>query len=121
HFYDCQIRTALEELRPELVIGEIAQFYELLTVEACRDLGIRYIVPTSARYPTGRFVCCDFDTLDVVGGSGEVPSEEELTSFVHQLVARSIIPDYMKGVASGRKVRGTWRHRQDWAYKALQY
>ncbi len=119
--YDREIRRALAELEPEIVIGEASQFYELLTVEACRDCGIRYIVPTSARYPTGRFVCCEFDTLDVVGGSGEVPSEEELSRFARQLARLDIVPDYMKLAGSGFGSNGAWKQWRDWAYKAFQY
>lgn len=119
--YDCHIRRVLRETQPELVIGEATQFYELLTIEACRDLGVRFIAPASARYPTGRFVCCESDTLNIVGGSGEIPGEEELNKFVDQLASRTIVPDYMRAVAAGAKETAVWRDGRDWAYKAVQY
>jgi hypothetical protein len=119
--YDLHIRRVLEEIEPEIVVGEATQFYELLTIEACRDSCIPYIVPASARYPTGRFLCYSYDTLDVVGGSAEVPAKTEIDAFVRLLSERAIVPDYMKGVASGVKSRTIWEHRRDWAYKAVQY
>ncbi len=119
--YDSRIRQVLKDAQPEIVIGEATQFYELLTIEACRELGILYIAPASARYPTGRFVCCESDTLDIVGGSGEIPGEEELNRFVDQLARRTIVPDYMKAVAAGVKEAAVWKDGRDWAYKAIQY
>jgi hypothetical protein len=119
--YDQHIRAALAQFQPELVIGEATQYFELLTIEACRDARIPYIVPTTARYPTGRFVCLLYDTLDVVGGSAEIPGNEELRDFVSRVANRAIVPDYMKGVQSGKKPASDWRTRRDWAFKAVQY
>lgn len=119
--YDSHIRRVLKQTQPDIVIGEATQFYELLAIEACRDFGIGYIAPASARYPTGRFICCEADTLDVVGGSGEAPAGEELSRFVNQLVGRTIVPDYMKAVAAGKRESRAWKNGTDWAFKALQY
>lgn len=119
--YDRQIRLALEEIRPEIVFGEATQFYELLTIEACRDAHIPYIVPATARYPTGRFLCHTYDTLDVIAGSGERPAPAEIETFVRLLSGRAIVPDYMKNVASGKESRSLLRQQRDWAYKAVQY
>lgn len=61
-FYIEQLKILLDIYRPDLVIGETTQFYELLLVELCLEQGIPYLNPVSTRYPVGRFEFLLYDT-----------------------------------------------------------
>lgn len=61
-FYIEQLKSCLDRYKPDLVIGETTQFYELLLVELCLEQGIPYLNPVSTRYPVGRFEFLLYDT-----------------------------------------------------------
>jgi len=95
-YYYEKFFAILKEVMPDLVIGESTAFYELLIVDACRNLGIRFLHPSSCRYPTGRFSFYLNDTLEPYLGSGEELSDEAADAIIASISQRKIVPDYMK-------------------------
>lgn len=119
--YDRHIRHILGDVRPDMVFGESTQFYELLCVAACRDMGIPYFVPTSSRYPAGRFVFQCYDTLQIAGGSGDTVSDDEIDAFLKRITGGEVVLDYMKVVATSKTRRSRWKQILDWTQKGLYY
>jgi hypothetical protein len=119
--YDRQIRRILEEVRPDIVFGESTQFYELIAIEAAKDLGIPYYVPTTSRYPSGRFLFQRYDTLEIVEGSGDTVTDAEVDAFLKRITGGEVVLDYMKVVTTSKTRRSKWRQIQDWTHKGMLY
>ena len=98
HPYNERIRRILETVRPDVVFGEATQFHEQLTLEAARQLGIRFLSPGGTRYPVGRLHFFDYDTLDPVGGDGANLTDAELATMLDSIVERKVVPSYMEVV-----------------------
>ncbi|PTU32369.1 hypothetical protein [Stenotrophobium rhamnosiphilum] len=94
-YYRRKIAEVLSDWAPDLVIGEVALFHELITAHLCRDRGIRYVHPVAARYPAGRFFICDYDTQEVHCGSGDEMTAEDASALAELISTRSIVPFYM--------------------------
>lgn len=94
-FYNDQIRTLLDEIKPFIVFGEATQFYELLAIKNAKLLNILYLSPCAARYPPGRMCFYAFDTLECFGGSGFVPPDEQINELIFNVGRRKVIPTYM--------------------------
>ncbi len=92
HYYE-QIKKRLIEIRPDLVVGGLTHFHELLTVEVCREWAIPYVVPVSAGESSGRFFCYRANTLETVAGSGERPQTNEIADYIAKHAGSSIAPD----------------------------
>lgn len=95
HYYD-KIYEYINDIKPDVVFGESATFYELLTIEICKRFNILYLHPVTCRYPIGRFSFYKYDTLEPFGGCGEFMSIHTATSLVESISNRKIVPDYMK-------------------------
>lgn len=95
-YYYERFFAILKEVMPDLVIGESTAFYELLIIDACRKLGIRFLHPSTCRYPTGRFAFYEYNTLEPCRGSGEELSDEAADEIIASVSQRKVVPDYMK-------------------------
>ncbi len=95
-YYYEKFSAILKEIMPNLVIGESTTFYELLIIDASQKLGIRYLHPSTCRYPTGRFSFYQGNTLEPYRGSGENLSDEAADAIIASISQRKIVPDYMK-------------------------
>ncbi|MBO3115230.1 hypothetical protein J4050_00630 [Winogradskyella sp. DF17] len=96
YYYYNEIGTILDQVKPDIVFGESTAFHELLTIAQCKKRSIRYLNPSSCRYPVGRFSFYEYDTLNPYKGSGEQLPLEEAEDVVDQIVNRAALPDYMK-------------------------
>lgn len=96
HPYNQRILQILKTVKPDVVFGEPTQFHEQLTLENARSLGIRFLSPSSTRYPPGRLHFFDYDTINPIGGEGRDLSDAELENMLSAIVNRQVIPSYME-------------------------
>ena len=62
-YYEKKTLDILLKWQPDVVIGEATLFHELITIEICKKLNIKYISPNATRYPVGRLVFFKNDSL----------------------------------------------------------
>ena len=94
-YYRARLNAGLDELLPDVVIGEASLFHELIVAKLCKDRGLPYIHPFSARYPAGRFFALLHDTQDLAAESGDVLSESDAARAAEEIGSRSTVPFYM--------------------------
>lgn len=116
YYYFDQIKSIIDDFRPDVVFGESAVFHELLTGKYCKYLGIKYLNPLPCRYPTGRFSFYLYDTLEPYKGSGELLSREKVVSIIDNIVHRKISPDYMKPLEMNKYERVANRLKKTLGY-----
>jgi hypothetical protein len=107
HCYNQNILRTLQEIRPDVIFGEPTEFHELLTLENARTLGIRFLFPSSTRYPVGRLHFLDYDTLYPVGGAGHELTDSEAEVMLNAIVHRTVIPTYME-VSQQSRLKKEW-------------
>ncbi len=90
HYYYEHIQRLLQEIRPDLVIGGMTHFHELLAMEACRESAIPYIVPVSAGESLGRFFCYRANTFETVAGSGAFPRPNAVADYIAKHAASRV-------------------------------
>ncbi len=90
HYYYQSIAKLLREIRPDLVIGGMAQFHELLCIDACREFGILYISPVSAGDASGRFFCHRWNSPETIGGCEDIPERNEVAGYIHRHASGAI-------------------------------
>lgn len=95
-WYHREIEQLIEEIQPDLVFGESTLFHELLVIDACKRRDIKYLHPSSCRYPTSRFSFYLYDTLIPFGESGDQFLDEEAMLTVESIAKRKKLPDYMQ-------------------------
>jgi len=95
-YYYNQIKEIINNIKPDVVFGEIAAFHEFLTIKICKENKILYLHPTTCRYPTGRFSFYKYNTLEPFGGSEEQMDDENVKQVINNITERKTIPDYMK-------------------------
>lgn len=98
-YYTRAINDALDELSPDVVIGEPTLFHELLIISECRARKIPYLHPTMTRYPGGRFNILDCDTQNVAIASQEQWSEEKVVELASSIAGGRSLPSYMRSVS----------------------
>lgn len=95
-YYRDRLAAVLDTVRPEAVIGEATLFHELILIKLCRQRGIEYLNPTSARYPDGRFFMLRYDTQRVAAESGESLPGAETQRIAEAIAQRAVSPYYMR-------------------------
>ena len=85
YYYDEKINDLLLKIEPDIVFGESTAFHELLTINNCKKLNIKYLNPSSSRYPKGRFAFYENDTLKPFEGSKEEMSEYEINQLISEI------------------------------------
>lgn len=93
-YYEKKIERILLDIKPDLVIGESTLFHELLTIGLCKKHNIKYVTPSSCRYPTGRFSLYKDGTLNVYDEKQCETTEQDLIT-INAIVNRQSTPDYM--------------------------
>lgn len=91
-FYDNQIRILVEEIKPDVIIGEATLFHELLAINIAKESGTPYLFPTSIRYPTDRIGFHLGDTQEIVCGSGDKVEDHEVTKLIEIYARRGSVP-----------------------------
>ena len=81
YYYYLKIKSFLEHIKPDLVVGESTLFHELITIFLCKKMNIPFVHPTGARYPSGRFQLFKDDTQNIAASSGESWDRIGLMSF----------------------------------------
>lgn len=105
-YYERRIGQALDQLAPDVVIGEPTLLHELLTIAECRRRQIPYLHPTMTRYPGGRFNVLDADTQNPVAGSNETWPAERLADLAARISEGRSLPSYMaKPTAMAARMR----------------
>ncbi|WP_341237705.1 hypothetical protein, partial [uncultured Limnobacter sp.] len=120
-FYANRIAVALDDLNPDVVIGEPTLMHELLTIEECNRRNIPYLHPTMTRYPAGRFSILSGATqVPLMVNHNSLPSTQLLEQ-AKGIVAGSSLPSYMKKPSSfgapkhaARKILGQSRVSLGW-------
>ncbi|MBQ0929631.1 hypothetical protein [Ideonella alba] len=109
--YAAEIARALDDWRPDLVVGECTLFHELLAIEACRARGIAFVHPCANRYPAGRFALFQGDTQLPAAGSGERWPADQLADLAERIASNRELPFYMRRPGTAERA---WR-RVQWA------
>lgn len=94
-FYARRVAEALDQLRPDAVIGEPTLMHELLTEAECRQRAIPYLHPTMTRYPGGRFNLLAGDTQIPAMASGETWPRDRLDALASAISEGRSLPSYM--------------------------
>lgn len=94
-FYIRRVSDALDQLRPDAVLGEPTLMHELLIIDECRRRGIAYLHPAMTRYPGGRFNVLDGDKQTSVLGSGEAWPRDLLLDVALRISEGRSLPSYM--------------------------
>ena len=94
--YQRHIASALETLKPDVVIGEPTLFHELLAIAACQTAGIPYLHPTMNRYPAQQFSILDADTQVPAVRSGDIWDASAIDALAQAVCSDAIQPSYMK-------------------------
>ena len=94
HYRD-QINQCLEELKPDVVFGESTLFHELLVINACKRQKIRYLHPSSTRYPKNRFSFYLYDSQVPFQGSQEKIPKDAAIEIIDSINRRDSLPDYV--------------------------
>ncbi|MFV8226341.1 hypothetical protein [Christiangramia aquimixticola] len=94
-WYEDKIEAIIDEINPDLVFGESTLFHELLVIKSCKKRDIRYLHPSSCRYPKNRFSFYNYDTLTPFGFSNDKLSIEDAKETAHAIGKRLALPDYM--------------------------
>jgi hypothetical protein len=110
--YWSAIDARLDAIAPDVVFGEPTQFHELITIELARRRNIPYLYSSATRYPTGRTVFHAYDTIETLGGSGDVLSPAEAQRMREDVVNRRVVPTYMAARRT-TPARRIWRHWRD--------
>ena len=91
-YYAERIAAVLDEVRPDIVVGESTLFHEQLVIEAARERSIPYLFPTSVRYPVNRIGFLAADTQETVFGSGDVLPAAEVDALLEIYARRGQVP-----------------------------
>ncbi|MDP4491809.1 hypothetical protein [Vibrio sp. AH4] len=95
YYYYQSIKSYISKFKPNFVIGESTLFHELITIEVCKELGVKYITPSTCRYPVGKFSLYVNGTLDVLNYR-DCMVENYHYQMIEDVVCRNKTPDYMK-------------------------
>lgn len=106
NYYYENILSFLKREKAICVFGESTLFHELLTIEACKELGIMYLHPTSCRYPAGRFSFYQYDTLIPFNENVDFKVEPSDIELANSISRREVVPDYMAQKPS--KIQTYW-------------
>ena len=96
YYYNKKIEKILIAIKPDVVFGESTAFHELLTIENCKKLNIKYLNPSTSRYPKGRFAFYEYDTLKPFIGSNDSIDRNEINQIIENITEHKTLPDYMK-------------------------
>lgn len=107
-YYYNEINTVLNNIAPDLVIGECTLFHELMTCFICKKLNISYIHPAGSRYPPGRFQIFMSDSQEVAISSNDSWSNESMDAFILSVNSGNIRPEYM---AKANSLRAIFRYK----------
>lgn len=94
-FYARRVAEALDQLRPDAVIGEPTLMHELLIVAECYQRAIPYLHPTMTRFPIGRFNVFKSDTQIPFIGSGDAWPRDRLVELAGAISNGRSLPSYM--------------------------
>lgn len=94
YYYD-EIKAFLTKVMPCVVFGESTLFHELITIEVCKEVGIKYLHPTSCRYPSGYMSFYENDTLIPFDESKDFTVKSEDNELAFAIANRQVKPDYM--------------------------
>ncbi len=103
--YRARIGQAIEEFRPDLVIGESTLFHELITIGLCRAAGILYVQPMGTRYPRGRFSLLAYDTQVPAIESGDSWTDAQARDLAQRIASGTEVPAYMRVPGRAEKMR----------------
>jgi hypothetical protein len=93
--YNDWIATTLDDVKPDVLIGEPTLFHEQIALRNCRSRGIPYVYPAMCRYPRGRFAVLDGEYEIPLGGSGEAWDAARLGEEIDLIASGKTIPVYM--------------------------
>jgi hypothetical protein len=94
HYSDWIAKT-LDNIAPDVVIGEPTLFHEQIALWHCRSRGIPYLHPAMCRYPRNRFAVLDGEHEIALGGSGEAWDTARVAEEVDRIASGRTIPVYM--------------------------
>lgn len=111
HYQGC-IARAIDDLAPDVLVGEPTLFHEQLILAEARRREIPYLHPTMSRYPAGRFTIFDGDSQNPMHRSGEVWDARRLGAAVEALVGGGSIPTYVQVPDRLEGLRRRWFRAQ---------
>jgi len=103
-YYAEQIAAILDQVSPDIVIGESTLFHEQLSIEGALDRKIPYLFPTSVRYPVNRIGFLAADSQKPVFGSGDVLPRAEVDSLLEIYARRGQVPLFYTALGETRAV-----------------
>jgi hypothetical protein len=84
-YYYNEIKKILLKVKPDLVVGESTLIHELLTIDLCKKLKIRYLFMQSARIFVNRLCFYDSDYLKYSFGERKKLSNRKLNNIIKNI------------------------------------
>lgn len=94
-YYADKVEGIIENIDPDVVVGECTLYHELLTIQACKRRNIMYLHPSSCRYPVGRYSFYTWDTLAPYAFDNEAPPLDKCLEIANTIAERRSKPDYI--------------------------
>lgn len=95
-YYQNAIDSILDDVKPDVVIGESTLFHELMAIAWCKRNGVPFLNPSMVGYPSGRFSIYAEATKNPVICNGPTPTDEECFAVCEAIRRRERAPDYMQ-------------------------
>ena len=87
-YYYNEIKKLLKKIKPNIVIGEATLFHELLTIQLCKELKIKYIFMQSARILVDRLCFYESDNLKYIYGEKKKLSNKKLNNILQNIKSK---------------------------------
>lgn len=88
----------------KIIFGEATLFHELIAIEVCKELGVKYYHPTTNPYPLNTFSFMKFDTKIPSKKILNKFSEEDVKKLIYSFKHDNIKPIYMQEVSGISKI-----------------
>lgn len=108
-YYYKSINKILKKVSPSFVFGESTLFHELITIKCCLEQNLKYLNPSTCRYPNSRFTFYMYDTQKPYLGSHETWSEKKIKKKIKEIKERKTPPDYMKNKVNSEQISFIFR------------
>jgi len=122
-YYHQEFAKALDDIKPDLVIGESTLFHELIIIDICKRSNIPYLHPSSSSYPPKRFSFFQNDSKIPFGGEEKEFDSQEYDTYIDAISNRKIVPEYMQKQPERAKDTAFPKHKsfQDKANRIIAY
>ncbi len=104
-YYEEQIDAIIEAVQPDISIGELTLFHELITIERLAARGMVFIHPSAERFPQGRFGLHIGRTQVPYCLSGNLLDQDDANQLSENIRTRREVLIYMQSASFRSRLR----------------